>query len=312
MALELLQTQPMNAPLLERALDAGYTVHRLHLAADPAALLAAVGPRIRAVVTTGAAGVGNGILEALPALELIAVRGVGTDGVDLAYARQRGLRVTTTPGVLTEDVADLALALYLAVSRRLCAGDGFVRAGRWPGGSMPLARRASGKRAGILGLGQIGRAIARRVEGFGMSVAYCGRQPQERPYRFVPTVLELAAQSDVLFIAAAANVESRGLVDAAVLDALGPEGILVNIARGSLVDEPALVAALVEGRLGGAGLDVFQSEPQVPAALFALDNVVLQPHLGSATAECRLDMGQLVLDNLAAHFAGLPLPSAVV
>jgi len=303
----------MQAPALQQALEASYEVHRLDLAPDPGAFLAQVGAGIRAVVTTGAGGVANAVLEALPAAELIAIRGVGTDRVDLEYARRRGLRVTTTPDVLTEDVADLALGLLLAVSRRICVGDAFVKAGKWPGGSLPLARRVSGKRAGILGLGAIGQAIARRAAGFGMSIAYTGRRPRpEQPYPFVASLAELARNSDILFIAASGNPGTRGIVDAQVLDALGPDGILVNIARGSIVDEPALVAALREGRIAGAGLDVFQREPQVPEALLGLDNVVLQPHMGSATGECRLDMGNLVLANLAAHFAGRPLPTAVL
>ncbi len=303
----------MQAPALQQALEASYEVHRLDLAPDPGAFLAQVGAGIRAVVTTGAGGVANAVLEALPAAELIAIRGVGTDRVDLEYARRRGLRVTTTPDVLTEDVADLALGLLLAVSRRICVGDAFVKAGKWPGGSLPLARRVSGNRAGILGLGAIGQAIARRAAGFGMSIAYTGRRPRpEQPYPFMASLAELARNSDILFIAASGNPGTRGIVDAQVLDALGPDGILVNIARGSIVDEAALAAALREGRIAGAGLDVFQREPQVPEALLGLDNVVLQPHMGSATGECRLDMGNLVLANLAAHFAGRPLPTAVL
>jgi len=309
----ILVTLPMNAPALETALDASYHAHRLHLAPEPGAMLAEVGPLIRAVVTTGAGGVSNAIVDALPALELIAIRGVGTDGVDLAHAREKGLRVTTTPDVLSEDVADLALGLLLAVSRKLCVGDAFVRAGQWPLRGLPLARRVWGKRAGILGLGHIGSAIARRALGFGMTVAYTGRGPRpDVPYRFEADLEALARDSDVLFVAASGNPGTREIVDARVLEALGPCGILVNIARGSLVDEAALVAALVEGRLGGAGLDVFRDEPHAPEALFALENVVLQPHLGSATSECRLDMGNLVLANLAAHFAGRPLPTPVV
>jgi lactate dehydrogenase-like 2-hydroxyacid dehydrogenase len=295
----ILVTQPMNAPALEHGLDAAYQAHRLHLAPDPEGMLAEVAPRIRAVVTTGAGGVSNAIVDALPALELIAIRGVGTDKVDLEHARRRGLRVTTTPDVLTEDVADLALALLLAASRRVCVGDAFVRAGKWPTQGLPLATRVCGKRAGILGLGSIGRAIARRA------------QPGA-PYPYVDSLVDLARDSDVLFIAASGNPGTQGMVDAQVLDALGPQGILINIARGSIVDEPALVAALARGRLGAAGLDVFQHEPQVPEDLLAMDNVVLQPHQGSATAECRMDMGNLVLANLKAHFAGESLPTPVV
>jgi lactate dehydrogenase-like 2-hydroxyacid dehydrogenase len=308
----LLQLLPMNAPALEAALGAAYQVHRLDLAADPAALLAEVAPQIRALVTTGARGAARAIVDALPQLELIAVRGVGTDGVDLDHARKRGIAVTITPDVLTEDVADLAMGLLLATARRICVGDAFVRAGLWPGQDLPLASRVSGKRAGILGLGRIGRAIAQRAVGFGMKVAYTGRHSQEGvPYRFVPDIVDLARDAEVLFIAAAGNPANRHMVNAEVLEALGPAGILVNIARGSLVDEAALVEALVQGRIAGAGLDVFQNEPRVPEALFALKNVVLQPHQGSATAETRLDMGNLVLANLEAHFAGRTLPTPV-
>jgi hydroxypyruvate reductase len=303
----------MNAPVLQQALESTYQVHRLDLAQDRAALLAEVAPHIRAVVTTGAGGVATDIVNALPALEIIAIRGVGTDGVDLDNARKRGLRVTTTLNVLTEDVADQAFALLLATSRQICVGDAFVRAGKWPTQSLPLGRRASHKRAGILGLGSIGQAIARRALGFGMSVAYTGRRPHpEVDYPFVPSLVELARASDILFIAVAGTPDTLGVVNGEVLDALGPDGILVNIARGSIVDEDALVAALADGRLGGAGLDVFRHEPNVPEALLTLDNVVLQPHQGSATAECRLDMGNLVLANLEAHFAGRPLPTPVV
>ena len=308
----LLQILPMNAPALEAALEATYQVHRLDRAADPAALLADVAPQVRALVTTGARGVANAVVKALPRLEIIAIRGVGTDGVDLEHARRRGIAVTITPDVLTEDVADLAMGLLLATARRICVGDAFVRAGLWPGQELPLATRVSGKRAGILGLGRIGRAIAQRAVGFGMKVAYTGRHPQDGvPYPFVADLAELARDSDVLFLAASGHPENHKLVDARVLDALGPGGILVNIARGSLVDAAALVEALLSGRIAGAGLDAFQNEPQVPEALFALKNVVLQPHQGSATAESRLDMGNLVLANLAAHFAGRPLPTPV-
>ena len=306
----LLQTVPMNAPILEAALDEAYQVHRLHQATDASTLLGEVGPQVRALVTTGARGVATSILEALPHLELIAIRGVGTDGVDLAYARARGIAVTTTPDVLTEDVADLALALLLATARGVCVGDAFVRAGLWPTRDLPLATRVSGKRAGILGLGRIGRAIAQRAQGFGMKIAYTGRRPQEDvPYSFVANLLDLAQGSDVLFLAASGGPDNRNLVDARVLQALGPQGILINIARGSLVDEAALVEALTTGLIAGAGLDTFQHEPKVPEALFALENVVLQPHQGSATVETRLDMGNLVLANLEAHFAGRPLPT---
>ena len=300
-------------PSIEAALDASYTVHRLAAAPDRDRMLAEVGPRVRAIVTGGGTGVSNAVADACPNLGIIAINGVGTDAVDLEHARARGVRVANTPGVLTDDVADLAMALLLAVSRRLVVGDRFVRAGQWPTGKLPLARKATGKRLGILGLGRIGEAIAVRAAGFGMSIAYTNRKPRaDLPYRFVPSPVELARDSDILVVAASAGPESRNLVGRAVLDALGPEGVLVNVARGSVVDEPELVAALTEGRLGGAGLDVFANEPHVPEALFALDNVVLQPHQASATLETRTEMGDLVLANLTAFFAGQPLRTPVV
>ena len=300
-------------PAIEAALDAAYTVHRLASAPDRDRMVAEVGPRVRAVVTGGGTGVSNAVVDACPELGIIAINGVGTDAVDLEHARARGVRVTNTPGVLTDDVADLAMGLLLAASRRMMVGDRFVRAGQWPTGKLPLARKATGKRLGILGLGRIGEAIAVRAAGFGMSIAYTNRKPRaDVPYRFVASLEDLARDSDILVVAASAGPDSKNLVGRAVLDALGPEGILVNVARGSVVDEPELVAALVEGRLGGAGLDVFANEPQVPEALFALDNVVLQPHQASATLETRKEMGELVLANLTAFFAGQPLRTPVV
>jgi len=300
-------------PAIEAALAAAYTVHRLASAPDRDRMVAEVGPRVRAVVTGGGTGVSNAVVDACPELGIIAINGVGTDAVDLEHARARGVRVTNTPGVLTDDVADLAMGLLLAASRRMMVGDRFVRAGQWPTGKLPLARKATGKRLGILGLGRIGEAIAVRAAGFGMSIAYTNRKPRaDMPYRFVASLEDLARDSDILVVAASAGPDSKNLVGRAVLDALGPEGILVNVARGSVVDEPELVAALVEGRLGGAGLDVFANEPQVPEALFALDNVVLQPHQASATLETRKEMGELVLANLTAFFAGQPLRTPVV
>jgi lactate dehydrogenase-like 2-hydroxyacid dehydrogenase len=300
-------------PEIEGRLDEAYTVYRPFKAADRAALIASVAPRVRAIVTGGGIGASNDLVDALPALEIIAINGIGTDAVDLQRAAARAIRVTTTPDVLTEDVADMALALLLAVSRRICVGDRFVRDGRWPTGGLPLARKVSGKRLGIVGLGRVGRAIARRGEAFDMPIAYTdlGALPGVA-YRFVSPLEELARCSDVLVVAAAGGPQSRGIVNAAVLDALGPDGVLVNVARGSVVDEPALVAALTEGRLGGAGLDVFAHEPDVPAALRDMENVVLQPHRASATVETRIAMGELVLANLAAQFAGQTLPTAVI
>jgi hydroxypyruvate reductase len=308
----VLVLQPMMQQL-EEGLDGAYRVHRLYKAQDREAMLGEVAPHVRGVVTGGSLGVPHTIMEALPALEIIAINGIGTDAVNLDRARQRSIRVTTTPNVLTDDVADMAMGLLLAASRQLCTGDRFVRAGQWPTGKLPLARKVTGKRLGILGLGRIGRAIARRADAFDMSIAYTDvRSFEDVPYRFVPTLKGLAEASDVLVVAASGGPESQGIINEAVLNALGPDGILINVARGSVVDEPALVAALAEGRLGGAGLDVFADEPRVPEALWHLNNVVLQPHQASATVETRLAMGELVLANLAAHFAGQPLPTPVV
>jgi hydroxypyruvate reductase len=308
---DILLIEPM-MPEVEAQLDAAYRVHRLFKAEDPAALIAQVGPSIRAIVTGGAHGASNEVVDALPALEIIAINGIGTDAVDLERARARSVRVTTTPDVLTEDVADLALGLMLATSRRICVADRFVRAGRWPNAHLELSARVNGKRLGIFGLGHVGRAVARRAEGFGMPIAYTERHPADVAYRFVPELEELAQGSDFLVIAASGGPATRGIVNRPVLDALGPTGILINVARGSVVDEPALVAALSEGRLGGAGLDVFVHEPEVPAALWSMDNVVLQPHQASATIETRHAMADLVLANLAAHFAGREPETPVV
>ena len=249
----------------------------------------------------------------MPALEIITVNGVGTDAVDLEHAKARGVRVTNTPDVLTDDVADMALALILATLRRICVGDRLVRAGRWGKAAIPLATKFTGKRLGILGLGRIGRAIARRASGFDVAIAYTDQRAfDDVPYRFEPSLVELARDSDILVVAAAGGPASQKLVNAEILDALGPDGILVNVARGSVVDEAALVEALREGRLGGAGLDVFEQEPQVPEALYGMEQVVLQPHQASATHETREAMAEIVLANLAAQFAGKPLPTAVV
>lgn len=308
---QILLIEPM-MPEVEAQLDAAYQVHRLFRAKDRAALIAQVAPAIRGIATGGGHGVANDVFDALPHLEIIAINGIGTDAVDLERARARGVHVTTTPGVLTDDVADLAIGLMLAVSRRICAADRFAREGRWPGAHLPLSTKMSGKRLGILGLGHVGQAIARRAEGFDMPMAYSDRHPIEVAYRFVPDLEELARDSDFLVIAASAGPATRGIVNGRVLDALGPQGALINVARGSIVDEDALVVALAEGRLGGAGLDVFAHEPNIPQALWTMDNVVLSPHQASATVETRRTMADLVLANLAAHFGGKELPTPVV
>jgi lactate dehydrogenase-like 2-hydroxyacid dehydrogenase len=309
---EILMVESM-MPETEAQLDTAYTVHRLYNAEDRAALLKQVGPTVRGIATGGRLGASGEIIDALPKLEIIAINGVGTDAVDLERARARGIRVTTTPDVLTEDVADLALGLMIAVSRRICAADGFVRAGHWPTDHMGLSASVHGKRVGIFGLGHIGRAVARRAEAFGMPIAYTERhQVADCAYRFASDLVTLAKDCDFLVLTASATAETHNIVNRTVLDALGPKGILINVSRGSVLDEDALVAALAEGRLGGAGLDVFAHEPEVPKALWSMDNVVLMPHQASATIETRRAMADLVLANLAAHFAGWELPTPVV
>ena len=269
----------------------------------------APGPGIKAALS-GKNGIDAATMDAMPDLKMISLAVVGYDQVDLDHARARGIRVTNTPDVLTDDVADLAMGLMLAVARRLPAQDLYVRQGRWPiEGDPPLARRASGRRIGVLGLGRIGQAIAARARPFASEIGYFSRAPRAEgaDYHYFDSPRALAAWSDVMIVVVAGGAGTAGLVDRDVIEALGPEGTLINVARGSVVDEDALAAALVDGRLGAAGLDVFADEPHVPEALMRLDNVVLLPHQGSATWETRKAMGDLALANLAAFFAGEPL-----
>jgi lactate dehydrogenase-like 2-hydroxyacid dehydrogenase len=300
------------SPLLAPQLAAAYTVHdRLH-ETDPAAL-AAVAPRIRGIAASGESRVGAGLIAQLPALEIISVMGVGYDGIDVAAAKARGVQVTHTPNVLNDDVADLAIGLMLCAARQLPAADRYVRAGDWvTKGPMPLARKMSGARLGLVGMGRIGQAIAHRAAAFGMPIAYTARSAKaDLPYRHFPTAAALAAESDFLVVITPGGAGTRKLIDAEVLAALGPRGILVNVARGSVVDEAALIDALERGVIAGAGLDVFENEPHVPARLLDLPHVVLVPHIGSATGQTRQAMADLAAANLAAHFSGQPLLSPV-
>jgi hydroxypyruvate reductase len=306
---EVLQVAPIHGPSQAR-LEADYTVHRLWQAPDREAFVLQIAPRIEVIVTTGGAGASRALIEQLPRLRLIACFGVGVDAIDLEAARKRGIAVTNTPDVLTEDVADLAIGLMLAALRGIATADRYVRAGLWLRAHMPLQTRLSGKRLGIVGMGRIGQAIARRAAAFDMSIAWNGPRPKDLPWRYEPDLLALARSVDVLVAACPGGAATRGLISRAVLEALGP-GVFVNIARGSVVDEAALVDLLVTRRLGGAALDVFANEPKVPEALFTLDHVVLQPHQASATRETRAAMGQLVLDNITAHVAGRPLLTPV-
>lgn len=302
------------SPLLEPQLRAAFTVHdRLHLN-DPAGF-EAIAPRIRGIAASGESKVGAELIARLPALEVISVMGVGYDGIDVAAAKARGVMVTHTPDVLNDDVADLAIGLMLSAARQLPAADRFVREGRWAAGPMPLARKMSGTRLGLVGMGRIGQAIAKRALAFGMKIGYTARSARSGlPYRFMPSAAALAAESDFLVVITPGGAATRHLVNAEVLTALGKgrgDGILVNVARGSVVDEQALVDALQRGVIAGAGLDVFESEPNVPEALRALPHVVLTPHIGSATTATRQAMADLAFANLAAHFAGRAHPTPV-
>jgi hydroxypyruvate reductase len=291
-------------PFVLEALEQEFVVHKVWDAPDRAAALRPLADRIRGAVSNAMAGLPGAVIEALPNLEICAINGVGLETTDLALAKERGVVVTTTP-VLYDDVADLGVILALCACRRIVEADRFVRSGRWLQGRMEQARKFSGLRAGILGLGRIGMALAPRLQAFGMSVGYYDPLPKEGvPYRAYGSPLELARNCDILFLAAAGGPGRGHIVTAEILDALGPRGIIVNIARGWLVDEAALVRALSEGRLGAAGLDVFENEPQVPEALFGLDNVVLTPHIASNTEETMRAMGQCVLDNIRSWFAG--------
>jgi hydroxypyruvate reductase len=298
---DILVTAPL-PPFLYEPLKRDYRTHDHNQALDKAALLAAQGGGVRGLVQGGGTVTPASLLDALPKLEIISVFGVGYDGVPIDYCRTRGIRVTNTPDVLTDDVADVAVGLIMMTGRGFVRLNRFVHAGEWEKKGPPLTTKLSGKRVGIVGLGRIGKAIAERVTAMGMVVSYTGRRAQQVPYTFVPDLRALAAQSDFLVVACPGGPATRNLVDADVLAALGSKGTLVNIARGSIVDEPALVAALENGTIKGAGLDVFADEPHIPAPLLAMDHVVLLPHVGSATNETRKAMGDLCKANLDAWF----------
>lgn len=294
----VLQVCPL-LPSLEESLAAHHDVVRLAEQPDPAEYLAAHGSEVVAAVTSARIGVSNELMDALPKLGAIVHFGVGYETTDVARARARGINVSNTPDVLTDCVADLAVGGLINVLRDLSAADRYVRAGKWVPNGFGLRTKVSGKRVGILGLGRIGQAIARRLEGFDADISYHSRRPVDGVgYRYAASARELAEGADVLVVATAGGAETRNLVSADVLNALGPRGYLVNIARGSVVDEPALVSALVDGRIAGAALDVFADEPNVPAPLLELDNVLLLPHIASATRETRQAMGELTFRNL--------------
>ncbi|MDB5624000.1 MAG: 2-hydroxyacid dehydrogenase [Devosia sp.] len=309
MSIDILQTGKLLASC-EAALAERFTVHKLHESQDPERFLNEIGPRIRA---HAGSNVNGELIGKLPNLEIIAGFGVGVDNIDLEAAKAAGVRVTNTPDVLNDAVAELTIGLMIALSRRIPQADQFVRAGKWPGGNLGFFTELTGKTVGILGLGRIGKEIATRAQAMKMRVVYHGRKRQEKePYVFYPDLGDMARDSDWLVIIAPGGKGTDRIVSRQVLEALGPKGMLVNMARGTLVDEPAMIELLANGGLGGAALDVFENEPQVAEVLFGLENVVLSPHQGSATHQTRAAMGAMLVANLDAHFAGEPLPSAVV
>jgi hydroxypyruvate reductase len=275
----------------------------------PGEIAPELAPRIRALATEANRGANRALIENLPNLEIISCFGVGLDLVDLSTARERGIPVTNTPGILADEVADLAMGLMLASARQIPFAERYMREGHWANkGPIGLGRSVGKKTMGVLGLGGIGRAIADRGAAFRMRVIYSGpRRKADAPYEFVADPVELARQSDYLMVACKGGPATHHLVSAAVIEALGPTGTLVNVARGSVVDEPTMIQALSDGRLGFAALDVFENEPHVSPALLALPNVIVQPHHGSGTVETRTAIGQLMIDNILAHFAGRPL-----
>ncbi len=293
------------ADALMAELETAYEVHRFWQLEDKPAFLKSHGGKIKAIATRGDVGASGDLMQALPNLEFIAVFGVGVDAIDVAGAKARNIPVTITSGVLHEDVADLAFALMLGIVRQIPAGDQFVRSGKWATAGMPVMPRLHGKRIGILGMGQIGQAIAKRAQGFGMDIHYHTRTKRDDvDYKYQPTPVALAQNSDFLVAALAGGKATAGIVSAEVLSALGPKGYFINIARGSVVDEPALISALENHAIAGAALDVFLNEPKIDERFFKLENTVLHPHQGSATHETRKAMADLVVANLASHFAG--------
>nr|GMC87227.1 hydroxyphenylpyruvate reductase-like [Ipomoea batatas] len=308
----VLMTCPMSS-YLEAQLQKRFKLFRFWDAPSEPDFLKHNSGSIRAVVGNASCGADSCLIDSLPNLEIVSTYSVGFDKIDLAKCRERGIRVTNTPDVLTDEVADTAIALVLATLRRICVADRFVRSGLWRNGDFELATKFSGKSVGILGLGRIGTAIAKRAEAFGCRISYTTRSKKpNNNYKYYSSVVDLAANCQILVVACSLTEETRHIINRQVIDALGPNGILINIGRGAHVDEPELVSALLEGRLGGAGLDVFESEPGVPEQFLGLKNVVLLPHVGSDTVETCRAMADLVIANLEAHFLNKPLLTPVV
>ncbi|MEY4078085.1 MAG: Glyoxylate/hydroxypyruvate reductase [Pseudomonadota bacterium] len=307
MAQEILQVSPLPPFMMNALQEADYIVHDHTHIKDPGAL-----SKVTAIIGTGAAKVDKKLLAMLPHLKLIAICGVGYDGVDVAAAIEKGVVVTHTPGVLTDDVADLAMGLVLSIGRRLPQADKFVRNGDWVDDVFALTHKVSGARLGIVGMGRIGRAIGKRAAAFDMRISYTCREPKtDVSYTFYKTAIALAAEVDYLVVAVPGGDDTKNLIDAQVLAALGSKGYLINIARGTVVDQPVLVQALKEKTIAGAALDVYWDEPIIDPELRRLPNVVLTPHIASATVETRQAMAALTLDNLQAFFDGRVLPTPV-
>ncbi len=306
---EIVLTRKIYAPTMAE-LEREFTVHKLWTVRDPDEYVRQACGNVRGLVTTGPGGCTRAQMEALPKLEIIACFGRGVGTIDLAAAKERGIVVSNTPGSIGPVVADLAVGLMIAVMRRIVEADRYVRSGKWESALFPPGRGLTAKMCGIVGLGDIGREIAKRVQPFGMSVCYHGpREKHDAPYPYYPRLEDLAQDADCLVVTCPLRPETTKLVDARVLRALGPEGFLVNVARGPIIDEQALTEALKTKGIAGAGLDVFWDEPRVPAALTGMDQVVLVPHIGSTTLEIREERQRNVLISLRAHFAGRPIPN---
>ncbi len=308
---DIIITSPGHKGTLER-LTQEFSAIRLFAAPDRAAALKEAAPKVRGLAHSGHANVDAALMDALPRLEIIANFGVGVDQIDLDHAKKRGIIVTNTAGALNECVADCAMGLVLNTLRKFPQAGTYLRAGNWVKSNYPLTTSLGGKTLGILGLGRIGEEIAKRALAFGMKIRYHNRNRKDVPYAYDADAVALAKNSDVLVVITPGGAETDRLVNAAVLDALGPQGYLVNVARGSVVDEAVLLRYLQEKKIAGAGLDVFEDEPNVPPEFFALDNVVLTPHMASATNETRTAMGNLQIENLQLHFAGKPVKTRVV
>ncbi len=300
----IVQTGPL-MPYIRDQLLAHFDVYDLWTAPEAAGFLAPLANRIRGIAVGGHAPVGAALFDALPGVEIAAGFGVGYDHIDAAEAGRRGLLVTNTPDVLTEEVADLTIGLIVSTVRQLPQVDRYLRAGKWLERPYPLTASLRGRRVGIVGLGRIGKAVARRLEAFGLSIAYHGRSRQpDVSYRYYPRLVAMAEDVDLLVNVAPGGLATKGMINLEVLRALGPDGILINVGRGSVVDERDLITALEEKSILSAGLDVFEDEPRVPAELIAMDHIVLLPHVGSASVKTREAMGQLMVDNLVSWFAG--------